>query len=63
MISLLIYLLVLALIFGIAIYVLQLFPLPHPWRQIAIAILALIFVLLLISMLLGGIPLAPVRLQ
>jgi len=62
MITLLIWLLVLVLVFGVVIYVVQLLPLPAPFGQIALAVVALIFVLLIISMLLGGIPLQPVRL-
>jgi len=62
MITLLIWLLVLVLVFGVVIYVVQLLPLPHPFGQIALAVVALIFVLIIVSMLLGGIPLQPVRL-
>ena len=62
MISLLVWILVLVLVFGVVIYVVQLLPLPAPFGQIALAVVALIFVLLIISMLLGGIPLQPVRL-
>jgi hypothetical protein len=62
MITLLIWLLVLVLVFGVVLYVVQLLPLPAPFGQIALAVVALIFVLLIISMLLGGIPLQPVRL-
>ena len=49
MITLLIWILVLVLVFGVVLYVVQLLPLPHPFGQIAIAIVALIFVLLIIS--------------
>lgn len=63
MLTLLIWILVLCLFFGVILYVVQLLPLPAPFHHIAYAIIALIFVLLIISMLLGGIPLAPIRLQ
>lgn len=53
----------LCLVFGVVFYVIQLLPLPPPFHQIALAIVALIFVLIIISMLLGGIPLHPIRLQ
>jgi hypothetical protein len=62
-ITLLIWILVLCLVFGVVFYVIQLLPLPPPFHQIALAIVALIFVLIIISMLLGGIPLHPIRLQ
>jgi len=62
-ITLLIWVLVLCLVFGVVFYVIQLLPLPAPFHHIAYAIIALIFVLILISMLMGGLPLAPIRLQ
>lgn len=57
MISLLIWLLVLCLVFGVIVWVIQMIPLPSPFAQIAMAIVALIFILVLVSMLLGEIPL------
>jgi len=56
LIQLLIWALVLVLVFGVVFYVIQLLPLPAPWGNIAIAIVALIFVLILISALLGELP-------
>ena len=52
MISLLIYLLVLCLVFGVVYYIITLIPLPAPFRQIALIVLALIFLLVLLSWLL-----------
>jgi len=63
MITLLIWILVLCLVFGVVFYVIQLLPLQPPVHQIALAIVAHIFVLIIISMPLGGIPLHPIRLQ
>lgn len=63
MITLLIWLLVLVLVFGVIVWVIQMLPLPPPFGNIALAIIALIFILILVSMILGDIPLRPVRLQ
>jgi hypothetical protein len=63
MIALLVWLLVLCLVMGVIIWVVQQLPLPQPFGTIAIAIVALIFILILVSMLLGEIPLRPLRLQ
>jgi len=60
MITLLVWLLVFILVFGVIIWVIQMIPLPAPFGNIAIAIIALIFVLLLVSMLLGDLPLRPI---
>jgi hypothetical protein len=55
MINILISLLVLALIFGLVWWIFaSLVPLPEPFGRIAQAIIALIFVLLLVSILFGG---------
>jgi hypothetical protein len=51
------------LVFGVILYVIRLLPLPPPFGNIALAVVALIFILIIISMLLGGVPLAPIRLQ
>ena len=59
MIDLLIYLLVLVLFLGVVVWVINLIALPEPYGRIAIAIVALIFLLLLLSMLLGAVPLRP----
>jgi hypothetical protein len=50
-------------VLGVIIWVIQQLPLPAPFGTIAIAIIALIFILILVSMLLGEIPLRPLRLQ
>jgi hypothetical protein len=63
MITLLIWLLVLLLVLGVVVWVIQLLPLPPPFGNIAIAIVALIFILILVSALLGDLPLRPIRLQ
>jgi hypothetical protein len=63
MISLLVWTLVLLLVLGVIIWVIQLLPLPPPFGNIAIAIVALIFILILVSALLGDLPLRPFRLQ
>jgi hypothetical protein len=57
MIALLIWILVLCLVFGVIFYVIQLLPLPPPFGTIALAIVGLIFVLVLVSAVLGEIPL------
>ena len=52
MIELLIYLLVLVIVCAVIYYILTLIPLPAPWRQIVLAIFALIVLLIVLSMLL-----------
>lgn len=54
MISALIYILVLCLVFGIILYVVRMLPLPEPFGVIAQAIVALILLLIILDMLLGG---------
>jgi len=54
MISVLIYLLVLCLVFGVAWWILQLIPLPQPAMMIVQVILALILLLILLDVVLGG---------
>ena len=56
MISMLIWLLVLCLVFGVVVWIIQQLPLPPPFGNIAIAVLALIFVLILIGAFLGEMP-------
>jgi hypothetical protein len=51
------------LVFGVIIWCIQLMPLPAPFAQIAMAVLALIFILILVSMILGEIPLRPLQLR
>jgi uncharacterized membrane protein (GlpM family) len=64
MISILIYILILCLVFGVVYYVITLLPLPPPFALIAQVILALVLVLCLLDLLLGGrfVGLAPLRL-
>ena len=64
MISILIYLLCVALVLSVVIYIIRLLPLPAPFDVVAQAIVALIFLLLLVEMLTGGrfTGLAPLRL-
>ena len=63
MISLLIWLLVLVLVMGVAVWIIQLMPLPAPFGNIALAVIGLIFILVIISVLLGEIPIRPVHLN
>jgi hypothetical protein len=56
MIDLLIYLLVLCLIFGLIFWVIRQIPLPAPFASIAIAVIGVIFIIILLSMLVGGGP-------
>jgi len=63
MITLLIWLLVLILVMGFIVWIVRQLPLPEPFGTIALGIIGLIFILVLVSMLVGEIPLRPVRLQ
>jgi hypothetical protein len=56
MISVLIYVLVLIVIFGLIIYCIQLLPLTAPFKQIAYVIVTIIIILILLS-LIGLLPL------
>jgi hypothetical protein len=49
MITLLIWLLILILIFGFAVWIVQQMPLPQPWANIALGVLGLIFLLIILS--------------
>lgn len=51
--ELLVSLLIVVLILGILFYVIQLLPLPEPWRMIVILIVALIVIIYLLKLLLG----------
>ncbi len=62
MVSFLIWLLILVLVFGTLFWVIGLVGLPDPWRKVALALLALIFILILIGALLGHVPLPALRL-
>jgi hypothetical protein len=57
LISLLITILVLGIIFYLVYWVIGQIPLPPPFRAVALAILALIVVILLLSVLFGGLSL------
>ena len=57
MITLLIWILVLVLVFGVLAWVVQQLPLPAPFGSIALAVLALIFILIIVSAVLGEMPL------
>jgi len=63
MITLLIWVLILCLVFGVIVWAIQLIPLPAPFGQIALAVVALIFILVLVGMLLGDVPLRPMTLR
>jgi hypothetical protein len=63
MITLLIWLLFLVIIFGLVWWIITLIPLPAPFGQVAQVVVAVIFLLVLLSVLLGGIPLQPIRLN
>lgn len=63
MITLLIWVLILCLVFGVIVWAIQLIPLPTPFGQIALAVVALIFILVLVGMLLGDVPLRPMTLR
>ena len=52
MISILVTLLIIALIFGVAWWIIGLIPLPPPFKMIAQVVLALIFLIVLIELLL-----------
>lgn len=56
MIALLIWVAVLCMVFGLAVWIMQQLPIPQPFASIALAVLGLVFVLILLSMLL---PLPP----
>lgn len=63
MVTLLVWLLILLIFFGVVILIIRMIPLPAPWTNVAIAIVALIFLLIVLSAVMGGVPLAPIRLQ
>jgi len=54
MVSLLVWILVLCLVFGIVVWIIQLLPLPPPFGMIAQAVVALILLLIVLDVLLGG---------
>jgi hypothetical protein len=56
MVGLLISLLILIIVFGLLYYIVTLLPLPQPFKNIAVILVLLIFVIILLSIALGGIP-------
>ena len=60
MISILVYILVLCLVFGVCLYVVRTIPLPAPFGMVAQAIVALVFLLVLLDIFFGGGRLLPV---
>jgi hypothetical protein len=62
-ISLLIWLLILILVMGVIVWVVQQIPLPAPFGSIALAIIGLVFILIIVSVLLGEIPLRPLGIR
>ena len=63
MITLLIWILVLVLIFGLVLWVVRQLPLEEPYKRIGMAIIAVIFVLILLMMLLGEFPMRPILIR
>jgi hypothetical protein len=63
LISLLITILVLGLVFGLLYWLIGQFPLPAPFAMAAKAVLALIIVIMLLSMIFGGISVPSLRLR
>ncbi len=61
-VAFLVWLLVFVLVFGLLFWVVGLIGLPDPWRKVALAILALIFILILLGALFGQVPLPALRL-
>jgi hypothetical protein len=55
MIELLIYIVVLCLIFGLIYYAITLMPLPDPFKNIAMIVILLVFILVLLGIIFGGV--------
>lgn len=53
LISLLIWLLILCIVCGVLYYIIQLLPLPSPWKQIVLAVFLLIVLLVVLQRFLG----------
>lgn len=53
MIELLIWVLVMAIVFGVVVWIVQQLPLPAPFGTVALAVVGLIFLLVLVRVLLG----------
>lgn len=56
MINLLLTILVLSIVFGLLGWLITTLPLPSPWNVVARAVLVLVAVLVLLSLIFGGIP-------
>jgi hypothetical protein len=56
MIDLLIWVLVMALVLGLLIWVIRMLPIPEPFGSVAIAVVCLIFIVMLLSIFVGGLP-------
>jgi hypothetical protein len=56
MINLLIFIIVMCIVFGLIYYAVTLLPLPEPFKNIAVIAVLLIFVLVLLGALFGGVP-------
>jgi hypothetical protein len=56
-------LLILILVMGVIVWVVQQIPLPAPFGSIALAIIGLVFILIIVSVLLGEIPLRPIGIR
>lgn len=61
LVSFLVWLLILAVVFGVVFWLLGMIPLPEPLRNLAIGALALILLLILLGALFGQVPLPPLR--
>lgn len=61
MISLLIWILIICLVFGLIVWVMQQFPIPQPFYNIAMALVGVIMILILVSVLMGEIPIRGLR--
>ena len=57
MIDFLVYLVILCIVFGLIYYIVSLLPLPAPFKNVALVVIAVIFLLIILSALLGGLPL------
>jgi hypothetical protein len=60
-IEFLVYLIVLCIVFGLLYYVVTLLPLPEPFKTIAIVLVLVVFILVLLGVLFGGINLPKLK--
>lgn len=56
MIDLLVWIVILCLVFGLIYYIVTLIPLPDPFKTVAVIAVLVIFLIVLLSALLGGVP-------